>query len=197
MTTPDFATSFPDLKERRVLVIGAGKSGRAAAKLALEQGAQVTVADRIDLSRLQRRFEGWSVNLHGGGHPATLAEGHELIVVSPGVPTDIELLAVARRVGIPVWSEVELAWRFCRGRVVGITGSNGKSTVTAFIGHLLRQARIPGGTGGNLDTPFAELLISDSETAVHAVELSSFQLETIDSFRPDIGVILNLSLIHI
>ena len=197
MPTPVFAESFPELSGRRVLVIGAGKSGRAAAKLALEHGAQVTIADRLESARLQRRFEGWEVALHGGGHPASLADTTDLIVMSPGVPTDIELITVARERGIPVWSEIELAWRFCHGRVVGITGSNGKSTVTAFVGHLLRHARIPGGTGGNLDTPFAELLSHDSEEAVHAIELSSFQLETIDRFRPNVGLLLNLAADHL
>jgi len=193
MTAHRFADTFPDLQGRSVVVVGAGKSGRAAARLAFERGAYVTLADRGPIAGGTPA----GISLHPGGHPVTLLEGADLVVLSPGVPTGIDLVDEARRRGIPVWGEVELAFRFTRGRIVGITGSNGKSTVTAMTGAILRSSGIPGGTGGNLDQPLADLLDQDDEDAVHALELSSFQLETIETFRPAVAMVLNLSADHL
>ncbi len=200
MTATRFAAPFPDLDGSRVLVLGAGKSGRAAALLALEHGARVTLADRrqaAELNQEARDLAGVGVRLHPGGHPASLAQDADLLVLSPGVPLDIDVVRAARDLSVPVWGEVELAARFTRGRIVGITGSNGKSTVTAMTGAILRSAGIGGGTGGNLDTPLAGLLDHDAADAVHALELSSFQLETIETFRPFVAVLLNLSADHL
>ena len=194
MTTHRFADTFPDLEGRGVVVVGAGKSGRAAARLAAERGARVTLADRGDIAASERLA---GIRLHPGGHPPVLLDGADLVVLSPGVPATVDLAAEAGRRDLPVWAEVELAFRFTRGMIVGITGSNGKSTVTSMTGAMLRASGIPGGTGGNLDEPLAELLASDAEDAVHALELSSFQLETIDTFRPRIAVALNLSPDHL
>jgi UDP-N-acetylmuramoylalanine--D-glutamate ligase len=171
----------------------------AAARLALSKGATVTVADsraeeQLDHAGTAREA---GARVLAGGHPAVLAEESDLVVVSPGVPSEIDLLRKARKLRLPVWGEIELAARFCRGRVIGITGSNGKSTVTSMSGEILRAAGLPGGTGGNLATPFCELLSEDGPAAVHALELSSFQLETVESFRPDVAVILNLSPDHL
>jgi UDP-N-acetylmuramoylalanine--D-glutamate ligase len=199
MTATRFAETFPDLNGRCVVVVGAGKSGRAAARLALNRGASVTLADRRDAdfpdaaNALAKR----GVRLHRGGHPPALLQEANLVVLSPGVPVEIDLAREAHARGIPVWGEVELAARFTVGRVIGISGSNGKSTVTAMTGAILRSAGIAGGTGGNLDTPLADLLDQDAPDAVHALELSSFQLETIETFRPAVAVILNLSPDHL
>jgi UDP-N-acetylmuramoylalanine--D-glutamate ligase len=200
MTRHTFAVRDPDLRDRSVLVIGLGKSGLAAARLATSRGARVTIADaraEDELGQAVDRARAIGARVYAGGHPASLAEGTDLIVVSPGVPGDVEPLLAARALDLPVWGEIELAARFCRGRVIGITGSNGKSTVTAMTGGILRGAGVPGGTGGNLDTPFCDLLEQDAENAVHAVELSSFQLETVEAFRPAVGAILNLSPDHL
>jgi UDP-N-acetylmuramoylalanine--D-glutamate ligase len=200
MTRRPLATRDPDLREHHVLVLGLGKSGLAAARLARREGARVTIADaktaaQLGPARLRAREIG--ARVHAGGHPSSLVSNVDLVVVSPGVPVNVEALVAAREKGIPVWGEVELAARYCRGRVIGITGSNGKSTVTAMTGGILRGGGISGGTGGNLDTPFCDLLEHDTEDAVHAVELSSFQLEAIDTFLPDVGMILNLSPDHL
>ncbi len=200
MTANRFAETFPDLNGRRVLVIGAGKSGCAASRLALDRGAQVTLADRRDAAELPEAAAALGargVRLHPGGHPPALLAETDLVVLSPGVPFDAEVAEHARRRGIPVWAELELAARFARGRMIGITGSNGKSTVTAMTGAILRSAGIAGATGGNLDTPLADLLDGDSPEAVHALELSSFQLEAIETFRPSVAVVLNLSPDHL
>jgi UDP-N-acetylmuramoylalanine--D-glutamate ligase len=195
-----FEAREPALAGCRVLVVGAGRSGLAAARLAAARGARVTLVDDAPAARLveaaatARRI---GLELRCGGHPPELADAADLIVVSPGVPTDVPLLVRARERGLPVWGEIELATRFCRGRIVGVTGSNGKSTVTSMIGAMLRRAGIPGGTGGNLGTPLCDLLEQDEPAACHAVELSSFQLETAATLRADVAVVLNLSPDHL
>lgn len=197
---PQLALRFPELRGRQVVVIGAGASGRAAARLAARQGASVVLNDRRGLEEMaevvaEANHLGFTVE--AGGHPVRLLQGADLLVVSPGVPPDNSLVVAARTAGLPIWGEIELAARFCVGRVIGITGSNGKSTVTALAGHILRSAGVAGGTGGNLDTPFADLLDDDGSEAVHVVELSSFQLETVEALRPDVAAILNLSEDHL
>jgi UDP-N-acetylmuramoylalanine--D-glutamate ligase len=190
----------PDLAGWRVLVVGAGKSGLAAAELAVGHGASVTLCDRepaerlVDAAREARRL---GLALHAGGHPPELLRETDLVVVSPGVPSRIELLRRARESGLPVWGEIELAVRYCHGRIVGITGSNGKSTVTTMVGGILRSAGIPGATGGNLDRPLARLLDDDGPDAWHALELSSFQLDTVETLHADVAIVLNLSPDHL
>lgn len=200
MAARRFTARFPDLKDARVLVIGLGRSGRAAALLARDRGARVTVADarpETELGDSARELYDLGIGVLGGGHPPALARTTDLLVLSPGVPTDVPLAEACRERGVPVWGEVELASRFCDGRIIGITGSNGKSTTTTMTGAILRTAGIPGGTGGNLATPLTELLAHDAGDAVHAVELSSFQLETIESFRATIAVVVNLTPDHL
>lgn len=190
----------PDLTGLRVLVVGAGRSGLAAARLAAGRGALVTLCDREPaehIAEAAREARSFGAELHAGGHPSVLADDADLVVVSPGVPTNVALLEHARERRLPVWGEVELAARFCRGRIVGVTGSNGKSTVTTMIGGVLRTAGIGGGTGGNLDRPLADLLEHDAADAWHALELSSFQLDTVETLRADVAVVLNLSSDHL
>ncbi len=195
-----FARHDPDLRDVPVLVVGLAKSGLAAARLLVARGARVSIADRRGETELGPRAveaRALGVRLHVGGHPDELVDDRELVIASPGVPLTATLFARARSLGIPVWGEVELASRFCRGRIVGVTGSNGKSTVTSMAGTILRRAGVPGGTGGNLDTPLSDLLALDGEDAVHAVELSSFQLESIETLRPEVAAIVNLSPDHL
>jgi UDP-N-acetylmuramoylalanine--D-glutamate ligase len=190
----------PHLEGLRVVVIGLGRSGLAAARLAASKGARVIAADRrseADLAAAVEEARAAGAEVRCGGHGLELLEGTDLVVVSPGVPPDVPVVAEARRRQIPVWGEIELAWRYCRGRVLGITGSNGKSTVTSMAGTILRASGIPGGTGGNLGAPLTELLADDATDAVHAVELSSFQLETTDSFHADGAVVVNLAPDHL
>lgn len=194
------AAREPKLEGLRALVVGLGRSGEAAVSLLVGRGARVIAADRRDAASLgdtAARIERLGASLHAGGHPESLAKDADLVVLSPGVPSTTPVVAAARVRGVPVWGEIELAFRFCRGGVVGITGSNGKSTTTAMVGTILRAAGIPGGTGGNLGTPFIELLRDDAPGAVHAVELSSFQLETIEAFHARCAVVTNLSPDHL
>ncbi len=200
MARRPLAEHEPSLEGLDILVVGLGRSGLAATRLARSRGAGVIAADVRseeelgDAAVLARKS---GARLHAGGHPASLARGVDLVVVSPGVPPEVEVLQAARRLGLPVWSEIELAARFCRGKVIAVTGSNGKSTVTSMAGGILRTAGLPGGTGGNLDTPLADMLQADSPEAVHALELSSFQLECVEAFSPEIALILNLSPDHL
>lgn len=200
MGTRSLTVRDPRLEGLAVLVVGLGRSGLAAARLAASKGARVTVADRRlahELGDAAVAARSLGCEVRPGGHPPELARDADLLVLSPGVPSSTPVAQEARRLGVPVWAEVELAFRFCRGRVLGVTGSNGKSTTTSMAGGILRAAGVPGGTGGNLGTPFAELLDQDGPDAVHAVELSSFQLETVDAFHAAVAVVLNLSPDHL
>jgi len=200
MQTRKLALHRPDLNGLPLLVVGAGRSGRAAARLAAAQGADVTLCDSRAVEQLPQEtvaLQDSRIRLVAGGHPAQLAEDAALIVVSPGVAENIALLERARELNIPIWGEVELAYRFCEGRIVGISGSNGKSTVTTMVGGILRLAGFPGTTGGNLDRPLSEMLSDDSKEAWHSLELSSFQLSTVHSFRAQVAVVLNLSADHL
>ena len=184
----------------RVLVVGLARSGAAAARLAAREGARVTVTDRRPASALGdelRSLEGTGARLALGGHDLRDFTGADLVVVSPGVPLAIPEIAAARAAGVPVVAEVELAWRFLpRVPVVGITGTNGKSTTTALAGAIFREDR-RAFVGGNLGTPLSELPLSAEAVDVAVVELSSFQLEGIDRFRARVGAILNVTPDHL
>ena len=195
----DNNSGLSGLDGARVLVVGVGRSGVAATRLAADLGASVTVTDRREddaCGDLDREFEGLVVQRVLGGHPLSLLDDCDLIVLSPGVPLSIPLLLLARERSIPVWSEIELASRACRGKVIGVTGSNGKSTVTTMIGAILGAAGRVGGIGGNLATPFSSMLEHDSEEVVHALELSSFQLETTHTLQAAVAVLTNFTPDH-
>jgi UDP-N-acetylmuramoylalanine--D-glutamate ligase len=182
----------------KVLVVGMARSGLAAVSLLVERGARVRATDKTPASELgdvARRLDEMNVPFT----PQSLAdfENVDLIVVSPGVPADIEPLQSARRRGTPVIGEVELAGMFLRGRIIGITGSNGKTTTTALVGHVLRHAGIASQVGGNIGTPPAAMVAHSRDDQWNVLELSSFQLETIDRLRANIGMILNVTPNHL
>jgi UDP-N-acetylmuramoylalanine--D-glutamate ligase len=189
-----------DLQGKRVLVVGLARTGVVTSLFSAGYGAGVTATDEkpeADLGEAAARLGAAGVKLELGGHnPATFLE-QDLIVVSPGVPASLPPLAAARERGIPVWSEIELAWRFLRGKVVGITGSNGKTTTTSLVAHILKSSGIHTLVGGNIGLPLLALVESSTHSSVTVVEISSFQLETIAEFRPDIGVLLNLTPDHL
>jgi UDP-N-acetylmuramoylalanine--D-glutamate ligase len=183
----------------RALVVGLGSSGVAAARLLAARGWRVAVNDRADETALAPRLaqlpEG--VERHLGGHPPELLDGTSLIVVSPGVPPSLPLLEQARGRGIEVIAEVELAFRHLPGApLLGVTGSNGKTTVTALAGEILRAAGLATAVGGNIGTP-ASLHAGEGRWDALVWELSSFQLEGCDTLRPRVGVLLNLSPDHL
>ncbi len=188
------------LAGKKVLVVGLARSGAAAARLAARQGARVTVTDRRpapELAEALAPLEGLSISLALGGHDERDFTSSDLVVVSPGVPLTLPPIAAARRAGVPVVGEVELAYRLLDDvPVVAITGTNGKSTTTALTGRLFQEDRAAF-VGGNLGTPLSELLLSGARFDVAVVELSSFQLEGIERFRPRVGAILNVTPDHL
>jgi UDP-N-acetylmuramoylalanine--D-glutamate ligase len=185
-----------ELEGKKVLVIGAGRSGVAASRFMAARGALVVLNDRKEFidwpnDALALKGEG-VVKLLAGDVPSWLLDQIELVVLSPGVPTKSIPVRYAERAGAEVIGEVELAWRFLKGRVVGITGTNGKTTTTALVGELLKGAGIQTQVGGNIGTPLVSLVESSREDGWTVAELSSFQLETIKEFRPTVAVVLNL-----
>ncbi|MFL6255505.1 MAG: UDP-N-acetylmuramoyl-L-alanine--D-glutamate ligase [Pyrinomonadaceae bacterium] len=185
-----------ELDGKKVLVIGAGRSGVASARFLASRGALVVLNDRkefIDWTNDALALKGEGVvKLLAGDVPSWLLDQIELMVVSPGVPSKSIPIRYAERAGAEVIGEIELAWRYLRGRVVGITGTNGKTTTTTLVGELLRDAGLPVQVGGNIGTPLVSLVESSREDGWTVVELSSYQLETIKEFRPTVAVVLNL-----
>lgn len=190
----------PVLEGKKVTVVGLARSGVAAARLCLREGARVTVTDARPAAALEAALAGLAeagVRRALGGHDERDFTGADLVVVSPGVPLAIAPIRAARRAGVPVWGEVELAWRFMGGApLVAITGTNGKSTTTALTGALFAADR-PTFTGGNLGTPLCEHVLSGRPAEVVVAELSSFQLEGIDRLRPKVAAILNVTPDHL
>jgi UDP-N-acetylmuramoylalanine--D-glutamate ligase len=189
------------LAGRKVLVVGLARSGMAAAEYALAAGAKVTATDVKTASGVGpsggESCAERGVRLELGARGDQAFEDAELVVVSPGVPSNLPGIMRARERGVAVWGEVELAWRAMRGRMIGITGSNGKTTTTALTGHLLKAAGIPTLIGGNIGTPLISLAAESTSATVTVAEISSFQLETIDAFHPDVAALLNLTPDHI
>ena len=189
-----------DLEGKRMLVVGLARTGVATALFGAGYGAIVTATDikpEEELREVAAKLRPAGVALALGPNAAVDLAGLDLIVVSPGVPAKIPLLETARSQGIPVWSEIELAWRFLRGKLIAITGSNGKTTTTSLVAHILKTANIPTLVGGNIGTPLLARVESSMDTTVTVAEISSFQLETIEAFRPEIGVLLNLTPDHL
>jgi UDP-N-acetylmuramoylalanine--D-glutamate ligase len=188
------------LKGKRVLVIGLARTGIASALFCAERGAVVTATDMRsadELGECVSKLRDAGVRLQPGGSSDAILHGQELVVPSPGVPADSPLVIKARELKITVWSEIELASRFLHGRLIGITGSNGKTTTTSLVDHILRHAGISTVLAGNIGTPLIAQVKETSGTTITVAELSSFQLELIATFRPDISVLLNLTADHL
>lgn len=189
-----------ELKDKRVLVVGLGKSGVSAALFLREKGARVTVSDNRAEAQLGGeipRLLDRGIVVETGGHGERTFRDQDLIVVSPGVPVDTSQLQHARTMQVPIIGEVELASRFLLGNTVAITGSNGKTTTTSLVGEILEKAGKPTQVGGNIGTPVTELIAQSSAETWNVLEVSSFQLETVKSFRPKIAAILNITPDHL
>jgi len=185
---------------RRVTVVGLARSGVAACRLLLACGARVTATDAQPADRLGAAagaLAGEGVRLHAGGHPSEAFAGAELVVVSPGVPADHPAVADCRRRGVPVIGELELAYRAMTADVIAVTGTNGKTTTTALVGALLADGGRPLLVGGNIGRPLAAEALDFPPDGLVVAEVSSFQLETIDTFRPRVAVLCNLTPDHL
>jgi len=177
---------------RRVVVVGAARSGLAAADLLRTRGAQVTLADRDPQPESLDAARSAGMALEIGEHRPETFSAADLIVVSPGVPLRQPALEAARRAGVPVMSEVELAWRHLQGRVIAVTGTKGKSTTTTLIGRMLEAAGQSVRVSGNIGRPLSSQVAGSTSETRHVVEISSFQLEATETLRPWIAVLLNL-----
>ena len=189
-----------ELKDKRVLVVGLGKSGVASALFLKACGARVTVSDTKSGDELRDEIPtllDHGITVETGGHGERTFRGQDLIVVSPGVPVDAPLLAQVRALGAAVIGEIELAAQFLPGPMVAITGSNGKTTTTSLIGEILTVGGLPTLVGGNIGTPAISLAERATRETATVLEVSSFQLETIQAFRPKIAVVLNVTPDHL
>ena len=189
-----------ELRKMRVLVVGLARTGEATALFCAKHNAIVTATELRPASELgdtPAKLREAGVALELGGHREKTYLTQDLIVPSPGVPADDPLLEKARSRRITVWSEIELAYRFMEGDLIGITGSNGKTTTTTLVHHILKTAGRRAILAGNVGTALISCVEEMDAETVSVVELSSFQLELIDKFRPDIGVFLNLTQDHL
>lgn len=183
----------------KLLIAGMGKSGMAAARLALKGGHQVAACDQRlaqdlgpDLAPLLEH----GLTFYGGSESPGLLEGMDALILSPGVPRTSPLVRAALDRGVPVWGELEWAFRHRRGSVLAVTGSNGKSTTTTLLGQLLASHYKDVRTGGNLGQPFCDLVEGSGEATWFVMEASSFQLESLDSFHARVAVLLNITPDH-
>lgn len=186
---------------KRVLVFGLGVSGRWAAAWLASLGASVHVSDHRGRSELDNNWcselEDLEITIETGNHTVGQVEKADLIVISPGIPTDLPVLDHARSLGIPVVGEMELASRFIHSPVIAVTGTNGKSTVTSLIGAVLMEAGLDVFVGGNLGMPLSALAASGARPDWAVLEVSSFQLDSVETFRPQVSVILNITPDHL
>jgi UDP-N-acetylmuramoylalanine--D-glutamate ligase len=189
-----------DLKNKRVLVVGLGKSGLSAAMFLRGQGARVTVSDTRSAVALAKEIPALleaGIMVESGGHGLLTFRRQDLIVVSPGVPMDTPEVKQVMAFGLPVIGELELASRYLQGKVVAITGSNGKTTTTTLVGQIFDDAAVPTLVGGNIGLPVIDLVAKSTPQTVSVLEVSSFQLETVEEFHPWIAVILNITPDHL
>ena len=188
------------LRGERVTVIGLGRSGLAAAKLLHDLGARVTVSENGENEEIKKRageLTEKGIQMEIGGHSREVVSEAALIVTSPGVPLDAAPLQLAREKGIEVIGELELAARFCKGRTIAVTGTNGKSTTVTLIAEIFKANGRRALVAGNIGTPMCSLVSRIKEEDVVVLEVSSFQLETIKDFKPFVSVLLNLTPDHL
>ena len=189
-----------DFKNKRIAVVGLGKSGFAAAKFLAKKKAFLAVTDgsaRPEVLKKARALKKLRVSVETGGHTVSFVDGSELLVTSPGVPKESLPLAFARRKKIPVISEIELASYFCQGPIVAVTGSNGKTTTSHLISKILTDAKKTNVLCGNVGYSFLDFIPRIHPRTVVVLELSSFQLEDSPRFRPKVAVILNIARNHL
>jgi len=189
-----------DLNNKRVLVVGLGRSGVASALFLKQRGAQVTVSDSKPQEQLGEEIPvllDHGIAVETGGHGERTFHGQDLIVVSPGVPVDSPPLVQARALGEPVIGEIELAAQFLPKNIVAITGSNGKTTTTTLTGEIIAAGGYATHVGGNIGTPAVSLVDAARPDSIIVLEVSSFQLETIQIFRPKVAVVLNVTPDHL
>ena len=188
-----------DIKGKKVLVFGSGTSGEAASGLLIRQGADVVLYDgneKLTEEEIRKKVPS-DVRIVLGEFPVELIDELDLTVISPGVPTDLPVVEQMRARGIPVWGETELAYRCSKGDVLAITGTNGKTTTTTLLGEIMKNWKDSVFVVGNIGYPYADIAEETAEDSVIVAEMSSFQLETVHSFRPKVSAILNITPDHL
>jgi UDP-N-acetylmuramoylalanine--D-glutamate ligase len=189
-----------ELKGKKVLVVGLGKSGLSAALFLRKRGAQVTVSDMRSAAALAKEIPALleaGISVESGGHGLLTFRRQDLIVVSPGVPLDTPELVQVRAFGLPVIGELELAAQFLKGNILAITGSNGKTTTTALTAEILSKSNVVTQVGGNIGVPVVDLIERSRHDGWSVLEVSSFQLESTERFHPQVAVILNITPDHL
>lgn len=189
-----------DLFRKRVLVLGLGLSGEAAAELLLREGAVVTVIDDGESPELMERagrLRAKGVFVALGERGRDIPERCELLVMSPGIPPEHPVIRRSGERGVPILGEVELAYRFLPGRLIAVTGTNGKTTTVSLLTGIFRRAGLPAVAGGNNGYPLSRVVLDGGDRSPVVAEISSFQLERIDLFRPEISVLLNITPDHL
>lgn len=187
-------------KKEKVLIVGLGVSGRAVCTLLRSRGAEVTATDirqRADFNGALDGLETSGCTLRLGEHSVEDFIGADRVIVSPGIPLDIEPLVEARRRGVEIIGELEWAWRQVELPSIAVTGTNGKTTTTALIGEMMKRAGKKAFVGGNIGTPLSEWLLAGEDVEALVLEVSSFQLDTATRFSPDVGVLLNVTEDHL
>jgi len=191
------------IKDQHIVVAGLGRTGRALVRFLARRGARITVTDSAPVGELSdalteiREFGEALVGTALGGHDPAVFASADMIVLSPGVPHTLPPIRQAEEKGIPVIGEIELAFRFMKTPIVAITGTNGKSTATLLAGEMLKDAGFRVFVGGNLGTPLIAYADADDTADFAVAEVSSFQLDTIDRFRPQVAVLLNITADHL
>ena len=190
-----------ELADKKVVIIGAGKSGISAGRLLAGEHASITVYDgnaQLDTAALAEKLgEAFKGRIVTGDFPKELEEETELVIISPGVPSDLPFINRMRERGIPIWGEVELAYRFAKGKLIAVTGTNGKTTTTALTGEIMKLYFKKVFVVGNIGTPYTDFAKEMTDESVTVAEMSSFQLESIEEFHPCVSMVLNITPDHL
>ena len=189
-----------DLQGKTVLIVGAGKSGIAAGELLRKKGIAYRLYDgnkELSKEELQKNDIWKDCGIILGELPTESLADTGLAVLSPGVPTDLPVIAAIREQGIPIWGEIELAYHFAKGRLLAITGTNGKTTTTSLLGEIMQAYFEDVKVVGNIGIPYTSVAADTTEATVTVAEISSFQLETAVDFHPQVSAILNITPDHL
>ncbi|MBU3839853.1 MAG: UDP-N-acetylmuramoyl-L-alanine--D-glutamate ligase [Candidatus Ruminococcus intestinipullorum] len=190
-----------NINGKTVVVFGSGISGVAASRLLVRVGAKVILYDgneALDKEQIYKEIDGGEkVSIVLGEFPEDRLQEIDLLVISPGVPTDLPILDKVREANIPIWGEIELAYTFGKGEVLAITGTNGKTTTTALLGEIVNQFTKDCFVVGNIGNPYTSIALETTDNSVIVAEISSFQLETIHTFQPKVSAILNITPDHL
>ena len=193
------------LKDKKVIVAGTGKSGIGSAALLEKNGALPVIYDgneQTDKEAVKKLIgeklgHDSKAQLYLGAFPKEIVSDAQLAVLSPGIPADADFVVYMKEQGIPIWGEVELAYRFAKGRVIAITGTNGKTTTTSLVGQIMQEYYSSVYIVGNIGNPYTDAAPDMTEDTVSVAEISSFQLETIEAFHPQVSAILNITPDHL